>query len=89
MGKKVLLAGESWSSYTTHVKGFDAFYTSVYEEGAIRPDPARRGSAHPPSSAARHPIATTDNNWFFICSSRNRISGNSVAQGAGGFLFAS
>ncbi len=36
MGKKILLAGESWSSYTTHVKGFDAFYTSVYEEGADR-----------------------------------------------------
>ena len=34
MAKKVLLAGESWTSYTTHVKGFDAFYTSVYEEGA-------------------------------------------------------
>ena len=34
MSKKILLAGESWSSYTTHVKGFDAFYTSVYEEGA-------------------------------------------------------
>ena len=23
MSKKVLLAGESWMSYTTHVKGFD------------------------------------------------------------------
>lgn len=31
--KKVLLAGESWMSYTTHVKGFDAFYTSKYETG--------------------------------------------------------
>ena len=31
--KKVLLAGESWMSYTTHVKGFDSFYTSVYESG--------------------------------------------------------
>ncbi len=31
--KKVLLAGESWVSYTTHVKGFDSFYTSVYETG--------------------------------------------------------
>lgn len=31
--KKVLLAGESWMSYTTHVKGFDAFYTSTYETG--------------------------------------------------------
>ncbi|QDW75174.1 cytoplasmic protein [Lachnospiraceae bacterium KGMB03038] len=33
MMKKVLLAGESWVSYTTHVKGFDSFYTSVYETG--------------------------------------------------------
>ena len=33
MSKKVLLAGESWMSYTTHVKGFDTFYTSVYETG--------------------------------------------------------
>jgi uncharacterized membrane protein len=33
MAKKVLLAGESWMSYTTHVKGFDAFYTSTYETG--------------------------------------------------------
>jgi uncharacterized membrane protein len=34
MPKRILLAGESWTSYTTHVKGFDAFYTSAYEEGA-------------------------------------------------------
>ncbi len=33
MAKRVLLAGESWMSYTTHVKGFDSFYTSVYETG--------------------------------------------------------
>ena len=33
MNKKVLLAGESWMSYTTHIKGFDAFYTSTYESG--------------------------------------------------------
>ena len=33
MSKRILLAGESWMSYTTHVKGFDAFYTSVYETG--------------------------------------------------------
>lgn len=36
MAKKILLAGESWHSYTVHVKGFDAFYTNVYEEGADR-----------------------------------------------------
>lgn len=33
MAKKILFAGESWMSYTTHVKGFDTFYTSVYETG--------------------------------------------------------
>lgn len=33
MKKKILLAGESWMSFTTHVKGFDTFYTSVYETG--------------------------------------------------------
>lgn len=33
MNKKILLAGESWMSYTTHVKGADSFYTSVYETG--------------------------------------------------------
>ncbi len=33
MSKKVLIAGESWMSFTTHVKGFDSFVTSVYEEG--------------------------------------------------------
>jgi uncharacterized membrane protein len=31
--KKILLAGESWMSYTTHVKGVDAFYSSTYETG--------------------------------------------------------
>ncbi len=34
MAKKILFAGESWMSFTTHVKGFDSFTTSVYEEGA-------------------------------------------------------
>ncbi len=33
MEKRILLAGESWMSYTTHVKGFDSFYTSSYETG--------------------------------------------------------
>ncbi|GAA6123975.1 glutamine amidotransferase [Bifidobacterium psychraerophilum] len=30
---KVLLVGESWTTFSTHVKGFDTFTTSVYEEG--------------------------------------------------------
>lgn len=33
MSKKILLAGESWLSYTTHVKGFDSFYTSTFASG--------------------------------------------------------
>ena len=33
MARKVLIAGESWTSFTTHVKGVDTFNTSVYEEG--------------------------------------------------------
>jgi uncharacterized membrane protein len=31
---RVLIAGESWVSTTTHVKGFDSFTTSTYAEGA-------------------------------------------------------
>lgn len=31
---KVLLAGESWTSHTIHIKGFDTFTTSDYAEGA-------------------------------------------------------
>jgi uncharacterized membrane protein len=32
--KRVLLAGESWVSTATHVKGFDQFQTSTYHTGA-------------------------------------------------------
>ena len=31
---KVLVVGESWMKHTIHVKGFDSFQTSNYEEGA-------------------------------------------------------
>lgn len=33
MSKKILLAENPGMSYTTHVKCFDAFYTSTYETG--------------------------------------------------------
>jgi uncharacterized membrane protein len=33
MPKKILIAGESWTSFTTHVKGVDSFRTSLYQEG--------------------------------------------------------
>ena len=32
--KKVLLAGESWVSTATHIKGFDQFPTVTYHTGA-------------------------------------------------------
>ncbi|OLT22874.1 cytoplasmic protein [Pseudonocardia sp. CNS-139] len=31
---KVLVAGESWIKHTIHMKGFDQFHTTEYEEGA-------------------------------------------------------
>ena len=31
---RILVAGESWSTTSIHTKGFDSFFTSVYEEGA-------------------------------------------------------
>lgn len=31
--KKVLLAGESWLVYSTHIKGFDSFYSSSFNSG--------------------------------------------------------
>lgn len=33
---RVLVAGESWMSFTTHVKGFDSFTTSEYAEGGTQ-----------------------------------------------------
>src|SRR5262249_35720042 len=33
MATKVLMAGESWMTHSTHVKGFDSFTTSSYHEG--------------------------------------------------------
>lgn len=31
--KRILIAGESWVIHSIHIKGFDTFTTSVYEEG--------------------------------------------------------
>ena len=32
--KRVLLVGESWETFSIHIKGFDAFFTTKYGEGA-------------------------------------------------------
>jgi uncharacterized membrane protein len=39
---RILLAGESWSSVTTHTKGFDQFWTADYQTGI---DPLKRALA--------------------------------------------
>ena len=33
MGKRVLIAGESWTTHSIHQKGFDSFTTTEYSEG--------------------------------------------------------
>ena len=43
---KILLAGESWTTYSIHVKGFDSFTTSRYEEGAGWMQAAVRDKGH-------------------------------------------
>src|SRR6185312_4136279 len=34
MGKRILLAGESWASTAVHTKGFDQFTSATYHSGA-------------------------------------------------------
>jgi uncharacterized membrane protein len=43
---KLLLAGESWTTHTIHIKGFDTFTTSRYEEGASWMQDAVRSNGH-------------------------------------------
>lgn len=33
MSKRILIAGESWTTHSIHVKGFDSFTTTEYNEG--------------------------------------------------------
>jgi uncharacterized membrane protein len=43
---KVLVAGESWTTFSTHVKGADSFTTSKYATGIEPLRTALRGSGH-------------------------------------------
>ncbi len=43
---RILLIGESWFTYSVHQKGFDAFYTSEYVEGASHFIEVLRGEGH-------------------------------------------
>ncbi len=54
---KVLLAGESWMTHSIHVKGFDSFTTSSYNEGAGPMIQALRDSGHDVVYLPNHFIA--------------------------------
>lgn len=43
---RVLLAGESWMTTSTHIKGFDSFMTSTYSEGGDSFIAALRDAGH-------------------------------------------
>lgn len=43
---KILIAGESWVTHSIHIKGFDSFTTSSYEEGVGPLREALEGAGH-------------------------------------------
>lgn len=53
---KVLLAGESWFTYSVHQKGFDAFYASEYVEGGAGFIEALRGAGHEVTYIPSHQV---------------------------------
>jgi len=55
---RILVVGESWFMYTVHQKGFDAFYTSAYEEGADVFLAALRDRHHDVTYVPSHQIHT-------------------------------
>lgn len=55
---RVLLVGESWFTYSVHQKGFDAFYTSEYVEGAGEFLAALRGAGHDVTYVPSHEVHT-------------------------------
>lgn len=55
---RVLLVGESWFSYTVHQKGFDAFTTSEYTEGAGAFLAALRSTGHEVTYVPAHEVHT-------------------------------
>ncbi|MFI7706159.1 glutamine amidotransferase [Nonomuraea sp. NPDC049480] len=54
---RVLVVGESWFTYSVHQKGFDAFYTSEYVEGAGVFLDALRSRGHEVTYVPSHEIA--------------------------------
>jgi uncharacterized membrane protein len=55
---RVLLAGESWTSYGINVKGFNAYYTGFYDEGGAPLIDALEGSGSDVTYLPNHLAAT-------------------------------
>lgn len=58
MGSNILLAGESWVSYTTHTKGFDPFYSTEYATGHTYLKNALEAKGHSVFHLPNHLAAT-------------------------------
>lgn len=58
MRGRILLAGESWISGATHVKGFDSFYSASYHTGADPLIGVLRGAGFEVSFQPSHQAAT-------------------------------
>jgi uncharacterized membrane protein len=56
---RVLIAGESWTTTSIHVKGFDSFTTVAYEEGVAALRDALLGAGHEVTFMPNH-VAATD-----------------------------
>jgi uncharacterized membrane protein len=54
----ILIAGESWMMHTIHVKGFDSFTTSAYEEGVGWLRSALLGAGHAVRFMPNHEAST-------------------------------
>src|SRR5258707_14553340 len=55
---RVLIAGESWTTTSIHVKGFDSFTTVAYEEGVAALRDALLGAGHDVTFMPNHVAAT-------------------------------
>ena len=55
---RVLVAGESWVTHTVHIKGFDSFVTSGYEEGVRWLKAALEKAGHTVHHMPNHLVAT-------------------------------
>ena len=55
---RVLVAGESWVTHTVHIKGFDSFVTSGYEEGVGWLKAALEKAGHTVHHMPNHLVAT-------------------------------